>query len=85
MQWLNVKNNKFISFVIVVALASTLTVTGETVIHLPSTAKRVIIEKQNYSTARFEQEIRAYTIQQAVFWTIATIALGAAIDTWAKK
>ena len=58
---------------------STVIVPGEVMIHLPPSVKNVLVEKYTYPTNMFENEIRAYTIQQAVFWTVATLALGGVV------
>lgn len=55
---------------------------GEVEIHLPSTIKTVVVEKREYSEKMFEDEIRAYTLQQAVFWTLATLVLASAVERW---
>jgi len=59
--------------------SDTICVSSETMIHLPKSVKNVFVENYNYPTSQFENEIRAYTIQQAIFWTITTLALGSSV------
>ncbi len=49
---------------------------GNTVIHLPGSVRNVLVEKYEYPTNMLEDEVRAFTFQQALFWTAATILLG---------
>ena len=59
--------------------SDTICLSAETMIHLPKSVKNVFVEKYDYPTSQFEAEIRAYTIQQAIFWTITTLALGSSV------
>jgi len=52
-----------------------LTISREAVIHLPKTAKTLLIEEYQPKTDYLESEIRAYTIQQACYWIIAVAIL----------
>ncbi|MFC1754984.1 hypothetical protein ACFL96_16595 [Thermoproteota archaeon] len=55
-------------------------ITKETLIHLPDSVNYVMVENQSYSTKLFEQELRAYTWQQGLFWIAATWLLAAAVN-----
>ena len=55
------------------------TIDSKTMIHLPSSVKTLLVEDFNYSPRLLSDELRAYTLQQAVFWTVATLALGSAV------
>jgi hypothetical protein len=52
---------------------------SKTIIHLPASVKTVLVENYTYSPKLLTDELRAYTFQQAVFWTIATLALASAV------
>jgi hypothetical protein len=48
---------------------------GEVDIYLPPSVKEVWVEKWQPETADLEQEIRAFTVQQAVYWVLAAAIL----------
>ena len=52
---------------------------SKTVIHLPPSVKTVLVENYTYSPKLLADELRAYTLQQAIFWAVATLALGSAV------
>ena len=55
------------------------TVDSKTIIHLSPSVKNVLVENYSYSAKTLSDELRAYTLQQAVFWAVATLALGSAV------
>ncbi len=58
----------------------TIDVRDEALIHLPVSVKNVFVEKYEFPTSEFKDELGAYTIQQAIFWIVATLALGSAVS-----
>ncbi len=51
------------------------TIDCETVVHLPKSVKTVFVEEYQPRADGLEKEVRAYTIQQTVYWILATVIL----------
>ena len=51
------------------------TIDKDTVIHVPDSAKVLLVEEFKPKTDYFETEVRAYTYQQAFYWILATAIL----------
>ena len=62
-----------------IASQKTVAIDQKTIIHLPPSVKNILVENHTYSAGILTDELRAYTVQQAIFWVVATLALGSAV------
>jgi len=62
-----------------IADLSAINIEDETMIHLPDSIKFIVVEQYELETESFRKEIRAYTMQQTLFWTAATLIVVNAI------